>query len=59
MNLGDGGLGLGEMIQGPALAKLDERQLRGGSEGPRREEGPPVGQRSGEGLGCRGSHQYK
>ena len=59
VNLGDGGLGLAEMIQGPALAKLDERQLRGGSEGRRKEEGPCVGQRSGEGLGRRGSHQCK
>lgn len=59
VNLGDEGLGLGEMIQGPALAKLGDRQLRGGSEGPRREVEPRVGQRSGKGLGRRGSHKYK
>ena len=59
VNLGDGGLGLGEKIQSPTLARLGERQLRGGGDGPRREEGPHAGQRSGKGLGHRGSHQCK
>ena len=53
-----GGLGLGKRIRSPTLARLGERQLRGGGDGPR-EEGPHVGQRSGKGLGRRGSHQYK
>lgn len=41
----------GKMIQSPALAKLSGRQPRDGCDGPRRQEGPQVGLRSGKGLG--------